>query len=430
MKKFFVDLFVILFIFLVCFISVEHKSKIPPKQAQISLEEKYPDIRKIIAYPGYFFIIKANEKNLKGVYEKETGKQIIPPEYEHLERFNNILKNVFFYTNDKGLHRVIDYQNNIVFQATYDKFNIKSWCGIETWKKNKVGMVTYTGIEILKPEYDEIECQDNGFFNFYYIVKKDNKYGVFDNAGNAVIPFQNKKLEQSGSGSFIAFEDKGKKGIMDINGSIIVKPMYSTVSYGTASLNNSEPFFIVCNYNENVLGNELCGTIDETTGEEHLPLIFMRDIARVSNEYYMVREPNDDAKKFIVDKNGKKMHKKGYNNIYPLNEKYYRATYYDKTLKENITGVIDINGNEILSPSNNFEIADTAAENGLIKIKQNDRFGIAYNNQIIVKPVYIKIYFIKGHVLLLSEENNKKYYYVASIEDFANNKGNLEKCKK
>ncbi len=415
-----------LLIFLVCFISAGFNFK--EKQLQMSFEEKYPDINKIFnSHQRDLFIIKTNSKNLKGVYEKATDKQIIPPEYENLESFSGIFNNVFFYTNDNGIHKVLDYHNNIVFQAKYDKFNIKKWCGIETWKNNKAGMVTYSGFEILKPKYDEIECQTKkGVFDFYYIVKKGNKYAVFDNKGNVVIPFQKKKLKNAGYGSFISFEEKGKKGIMNINGSVIVEPVYSIVSYANLSLNNSNRFFVVCNYDEKAEFNELCGSIDET-GEKHLPLIFMRDIFRISNEYYIARESNENSKAFIVDKNGNKMHKKGYNIIAPLNEKYFTVTDYDNTLKKNITSVIEINGKEILSPSNDYKISDTASENGLIKIEKAGKFGIAYNNKVIAKPVYKKIFFYRGYVLLLFEENNEKYYYVASIDDFAKNNGEFLK---
>lgn len=424
---------------ILCVFSLIVFNFIKKKRPDISFEEKYPDYIEVINFYSKYpfekkFIIKANENGLSGVYENKTDKEIIPPKYEHLEACG---KEIFFYTNDDKLHRIIDHHNNIVFQAKYDGLNCKTkWCGFETVKKGKVGMVTFTGREILKPKYDEIQCQSKNkpFDDFYYIVKKKNKYAVFDYNGKKIVPFKKRKLQNAGDGDYFAFEKNNKMGIINTKGEIIVSPEYSKVNYGRMSLNDSDKYFVVCNYeNSTSISNstnkifaERCGSID-ISGEKHLPLIFMQDILRVSKDHYIIRDTQNNHKAFIVDKHGNKMHNKGYDIIFPLNEKYFRTSEYDNNQQKRLVSVIDINGTEVLSPSDSFNIIDNATDNGLIKIEKDGRYGVAFNNKIIALPIYNKVYFYRGHVMLLFEENGKKYYNVASFEDFANSEGKTVK---
>ncbi len=388
-----------------------------------TMKEKYPEI---LRYSDFMtknhllspFELKRNDDGLIGVWEKETDKQLIPYKYKYLQPCSGLYA-MFLNARDGDVKKILSYNDDVVFEAQYDEFDCKtSYCGIKTENNGKFGMVSYDGIEVLKPEYDDIECQEHFAESggWYYIARKGGLYGVVDNKGKKIISFRKNKITKNTTGAFFNVEENGKLGIIDIYGNIIVKPKYNSVKFTGNNYNYDDGYFIVCDKN--------CGTID-TKGRQILPMKFGHDIIRLNDKYFAAGEIQKGMK--IIDKNGRQTSDKTFDLIRPLSDNYA----FFRTYGENGgIGVIDFKGNIIMEPVFDVHDVEGASDNGLIKVRKFGKYGIVYKNKMILEPVYYKVYLKKGHVMVLNIENGEKYYYISSFEDFAKNEGNLEKCKK
>lgn len=379
------------------------------------MQEKYPEIEEIftknIRKIDSVFEINRNEDWLAGVYDKETGKLLIPHKYKELTQCD-MSYCMFFNAKDDKSNKILDYKNNVVFESNYDELEC-NWCGIYTKNNGKYGLVSYMGKEILKPKYDKIECQKNSGESgqFFYTVQKGNLYGVFDNKGRTVIPFQKEKMER-GHGNFFIIKKANKKGAKDIYGNIIIKPEYGYVEY-------RDDFFVLCDFNDK------CGTAD-ITGRQELPFKFKQNIRKVFDDVYSASEKPGDE--YLVDKHGQKLNDKKFHSIVRINKEYATFRIYDYDIEKSTYGVINKHGKIIMEAMPDLYV-EKVSRNGIIKVLKDGKQGVVYNNKLVLEPMY-KIFFFRGHVLVLSEEDGVKYYYVASYEDFAKHNGNLNKFKK
>lgn len=399
------------------------------------MRTKYPDIEKlakteqnkamenynngIIPAKNHVFKLKRNEDGFLGVYESDTNKLIIPHKYRYLEPCKDFEYFMFFNAKNYDNTKILDYKNNVLFESNYDEVDCKTcWCGIKTKNNGKYGMVSYSGIEVLKPEFDEIECQkhwgESG--GYYYIARKGNLYGVWNNQGKEIIPLQKKKLSRSDrSHHFFEYEDKGTTGIMDIYGNLMTHAQYNDIMHQQMTRQN-KPFKSDKTKNNHIIDKSK-NNIFKKYGKEN--------VHQIAADHYAIGQPQQGM--FIVNQNGKRTTKKSYPSIYQLSEKH--AIFMTFSTDDPTVGVIDFNGNVIMeAPSKEISYIRAASDNGLVMFDKGDQKGIYYKSEMITPPEYEKIYFTKGHVLIRFYKGEERYYYIASFEDFAKNKGDLSKC--
>ncbi|MBQ4123921.1 WG repeat-containing protein [bacterium] len=368
-------------------------------------------IDKIYLYSPFEF--KRNKSGLIGVWEKETGIKIIPQKYKYLMPCKPMMYGMFFIAKEKNITKLLAYNGDVLFEAQYDEFE-PTYYGIQTEYNDRYGMVSYEGVEILKPEYDEIVAQEHFCESGgrYYIAKKDDFYTVVDNKGNTIIPLQNEYEIQRMDGVFFQIEKDYKKGVIDSFGDIVVKPLYDLVKVAYTE-NYNDSYFTVCSENK-------CGTID-LSGEQGLPLKFDPQIVRLGKKSYAVS--SSDTLMRIVNDKGRRVSFKKYPSIHRFTHKY--AQINDKGL-----GVINLKGKLVMKPRQDIAFISSASDNGLFLVFSNGKYGVIHKNKFIAEPIYLKGYFYKGHVMLLTKEGKKKYYYIASFKDFLRHKGKLNKMLK
>lgn len=372
---------------------------------------------------NHYFDLKQNENGDYGVFEKETGKQIIPYKYKKIEPCSAIgeLYFMFFNVQESDKNLILDYKNNVLIENKYDELECRQfYCGIKTRKGDKIGAYSYSGIEVLKPEYNSIECQEHfgESGGWYYIAQKGDKYGVWDNHGKKIIPLQKKKLKPLKM-HFFRWEYNGKKGIMDIYGNLLSRAEYEDIMYrlekpkpkATNSVKRSNPLDIKAR-KDIITRNDLVSKYKE--------------VEQLSEDYYAVRDPEHGM--FIVDKYGEKTSDKTFPTIYKLNDKYAAFLTYDEN-GEPEEGVIDFQGN-IIVQDKNITYIPYATDDGLILFTKEGKFGLYYKNQLLVPPEYNKIYLWAGHVIILIHEDDGNYYLVSSYKDFIENNGDFSKCAK
>lgn len=387
--------------------------------------KKYPEINNRDIWIGHndprikarFEIIR-NENGLQGVFDTKEEKFIIPQQYRNIEECESTYC-MFFKAEDKKSVKLIDYKNNVIYEtdSDYDDINCK-WYGVEIKNNNKYGIVSYEGKEILKPEYDSIIPQEHfgESGGFYYIVQKDNQYGVFDVKGRNHIKMTDTKIlpmTNGGGFHYFEFEKKGKRGVIDFKGNIILPPEYERIEFKRSEKDKN--YFVACK-NEND-----CETLNSDGEKGNIKVSLKNigsDVIKLSDDYYIVGKQDRGMR--IVHRNGTIKSEK-YDSIKPFGK--YFALIQTYKPDETLTGVIDFQGNILMKQMPNIEI-EKIAKNGLIKIIKDGKFGVVYNNELIADTIYDNVFFYKGHVSLLYLKDDGEYYYnIASFEDFAQSKG-------
>lgn len=373
--------------------------------------EKYPELsnkyKNVYLYHGNPFEVKSNEKGLFGVYDKKTGELIIPHKYSSIQQGGGEFC-MFFIAKEKNVSKILDYRNEVVFEmknATMEP----NWLCVLIRTPNGVSVVSYAGIR-LKGPYDEIIPQRHygEFGGIYYIVRKKDKYGVYDNNLKKIIPMSKRVIEPM-NGPFFHLRTKNGIGVIDMFNKVIVEPKYTLVEQKGSLA--EDYYFKVCD-------EKSCGVIN-TNGGENLLLNSEQDVEKLSSNRYAVGTQQKGMR--IVDENGNPVS----DNVFPF-LKPFSGTKYVYIHGDGL-GVADIDGNIIMQYMHGISNIERVTENELIKVMGNGKYGVVYKNELIAPVIYKKVYFYRGYVLLLTEDN---FYYVSSYSDFAKNKGNLSKCKK
>ena len=80
----------------------------------------------------------------------------------------------------------------------------------------------HNGEVLIKPEYEDID----NFYEGYAVIKKDDKYGAVDEQFNIVIEPTWDYMSQFHLGYAVVMAKNKKFGVIDVNGKIIIKPLY------------------------------------------------------------------------------------------------------------------------------------------------------------------------------------------------------------
>lgn len=372
------------------------------------MKQKTPNLVEHENYEIYqrknpFKILKDEKTLLYGVYDNTSEIMSIPYKYNNLKQCGFLSQSMYFQTKEDNKFKVIDYKDNVIFESEYDDINCSNWFGILTSNKGKYGIVSFEGKE-LEPIYDEIEGQEHfgESGGFYYIVKKDNKYGVFDNHANEIIPLQKKPLYRLGTGPFFLFKKGNKYGVIDIYQRIIVKPQYNKIEFNGEL--NKNAYFKACN-------KKICSILD-LKGNTKLKNINSEEIIQLAEGYYAVGL--SQRKMDIINNKGKIQNKQSFQMIRPYNEEYALIIRFGENYGQ---GLIDFQGNIIMEPIN-VDFILNKTPNNIFKVEKASKYGLVYNSKLIVPIEFDKIYFYKEHILIRFYKNDKAYYYVGSYKDF------------
>lgn len=269
-------------------------------------------------YPEMFIL----KKDGKEYYFDSTAKQVSLSEYDKTEYIPYIK---CFIAKRNDAYGIVDINDSIIIPFEYDEIRCRSFSKypvFSIYKDGKVGLINSRNWNIIKPKYDKIEEEGVGPIR----VELNNKVGFIDSLDNTIIPFIYDHAYRSFSNGCIEVGIGNKWGVINNKGEEVIPIIYDKVYI-----------------------HEL--PCIEVSQNEKTAFFDIKEKKLSSFKNYKIRYPNEGDSTFtIVEKNGKE-------------------------------GIIDIKGNEILSP-----IYD----------------GIQYSNH----PVY--------HV----EKNGKRFYVKAGDIQF------------
>lgn len=284
---------------------------------ELVIEAKYDRISSF--YEGF---AEVGIDNLSGIIDK-TGREIIPLRYYYIMR------------SQDGYFIPVDHQ-----ESTMAVFNRK-------------------GEQVLPAEYSMIsEYEEESSMEFRLFIKgitialKNEYWGVIDEQGKEILPFEYERLSLLDNGWLIAAKD-GKEGVIDRQGKVIIPFEYESLSYAEG--------------------------------------IFMMD-KRLPNEQSI---KNNATVRYsgILDGQGKELIPPQYENVKPLPGAKNYAVYTKGGYR-----LFDAAGKAVSDDTWDYIVEGL---DGMLKVSKNDRLGyIDEKGEVLIKPQYDYVTSVEPNYIL------------------------------
>jgi hypothetical protein len=152
---------------------------------------------------------------------------IIPCSYDRILRTGYADKISGFYLEKNGFVGFANEEGKVIIPSSkYHRISTIRSEGkyFEVEYNGRKGFCDKSGVEVIAPIYDDIEC-----YNGVIYAKIGDMKGVIDKQGNVVIPFEYTNILYEPKSDCYSIELYGKKGMCDKMGNIIVPTIYTGV---------------------------------------------------------------------------------------------------------------------------------------------------------------------------------------------------------
>jgi hypothetical protein len=166
-------------------------------------------------------------KNKKIGLLSKTGEILYEPDNDNIER---IKQKHHYLIKKNNLYSIYFTKTNVKTNFEYQSVYADGSEFIMAVKDNKAGVFNTEGKNIIPFEYDNNSIRLHSDTNFTFT--KDNKKGLMDKNGNIIIPaiYDNFNfMYQSNFKDFIQVENKGKHGVITVQGETIIPIEYDFV---------------------------------------------------------------------------------------------------------------------------------------------------------------------------------------------------------
>lgn len=219
---------------------------------------------------GYIVQQTTDEGYRYGYYDSE-GVQVLKEEYNQINRLTQIQSNGIYLIAAKNGQYGVFINNSKIINTQYQQIEYNS--DLEIFIVERTGMygaVNLKGVEILKPEYSEIQI--NGI---YIYTVKDEEKKVWDTEGEEVNVSFDTVIQKTNSEYFIKSEF-GNYSILDSNFEVISKQNYKYLEFAYDNYfiaTNEQDKTGVIDLNENVILDFKYDVIQLVKGENKLQAI-------------------------------------------------------------------------------------------------------------------------------------------------------------
>lgn len=378
--------------------------------------------------PRYFSVYT----NYKWGVINQKGEYVINPTYDEMIVIPDNTVDLFGCTydvnytdgtyktkiiNKDGQTQYQDY-TDAEFMVNYDSANVLWYENniIKVKKDDKYGMINTKGRAILNCEYDSIEPL-KGVENAF-IIEKNGLVGLSDNFGNIIVEIKYKQIEpltENNKKEFIITNEDGKKGIALSDKIVSLECKYDDIKHIT----NNNVYVVKENGNIKILNEDK--TIEISNGFDDVTEMFNNYIIIKSNSKYgvintkneeIIKPEYDDLKytfgnNFIAKKNNK------YGIIDIENNTKLDFIYDSLTYRKDADLLVGNQGEEepkIIDKEFNEKlqgiISKVDTEKGYIKIYENGEY--KYYNFKLEKKENTEIF--PNNTLFLSKKDGKYGY--------------------
>lgn len=324
----------------------------------------------------YIVMMVTGNNKLYGLYDVVTEKYIVPCNYTRIKLKSR--PNEFELVRNKR-HRLLKIENKLIFSEWYILIDEMKYIGESGYliKNDTIFQIRDSKVvDFSKDEHVKIEKLRSGFS---IAVDKKKKYGVINNNGEPIVPFEYDDIYTSRNSSLLVVELNNKFGLYNnVDGKVI---KLADCKYDQATL---QRYNICALTNE----NESFAVIETIKGLKQIPYQEIQRVG-VNGEWYIIGKANSTYK--ILDTNGELVRSDSYDsievlkNLKPkLGDSYKFLVYKDSNNKY---GVLSSDG-EIIVPPQFDEIVGIS---GLILVvKNNTKFGLYHlrDKQLLLPCLY------------------------------------------
>lgn len=166
------------------------------------------------------------KNNLCGLIS-DFGSELIPIRYDKIQR----IFNEFWLVEKEHQKNVYSLGYGAVFKNTYDDIVFSRRYGHEfiVKKDNKKGVYSSTGVEVIPVKYDEIENQ-----SYFFILTSNNTTKHYFSKQNSIDSIAIKDDFFIEENWYSVFTKNGKDGIINQSGDILIPPVYNEMKYYSA----------------------------------------------------------------------------------------------------------------------------------------------------------------------------------------------------
>lgn len=297
--------------------------------------------------------------------------QLLAPEYSNIEVLwsydNNYIKyqkggmfDEYQYKTVGGVCGLMDANGNTILPAVYEDIQLEGYgeSGLLKLKKEGVyGLFTMNGIELVKPAYSKIDCNDEVCIAAEYVEKKEGyQYVLLDRAEGKVLTEKRYDLisKMYSNNNYLTFKENGKYGLMNIKGKVVIPASYSFVGaseqYGVDKVFRVNQFgeVIEGDYGTEVNGGKW-GLIndkgDSLLGIRYQQLEFTNDSLVILKDYDgFFHLFNIRSNQFVLSGNYQYIKSNSYDLLYFLVGKDVKMNEEYNEPEEGTFGIADANG--------------------------------------------------------------------------------------
>lgn len=367
-------------------------------------------------------LAKVERNNRYGLIDK-SGKIIIPPQYNELNYFTDKLLR----TRYNNQYELFDTQGNIISNK-YDFIGNIDYGFAKIKQKDKYGLMDKNGKIIIPCEYDDILTLTKE--PDLIAVKKNNAWGFVDKNNHTVIPFIYEQVWHFHNG-FAKIRNNQQYGIIDLTGKIIIPTQYQWLDdineQGLIRFQQNNQFGFINRDNQIVIPNQyeyieqfnhdiakakkngFWGFIDKT-GKEVFALKYenMRDISPFLS---IAADKDSEGYTIAILLNKKNKIIKTYRRIEPFYDGLARVI--KDTDKVWQFGFINEMGEEVIPVQYSYDSSPYKEyfENGFFNIKQSGKYGLIDKTGKLIIPIenshptYLKDF--EKNTLVRVEKDNK-----------------------
>ncbi len=156
-------------------------------------------------------------------YVDENGKLILK-EFSH-KGIGYPTAGLISFSDNQNYWGVMDVDGNIILPPEYELVNIQKDGYMFFSYNGKYGMANSKGEIIIEPIYDYILGDSSGI-----IINNDDKYGIYDEAGNEVLPIVYEDITSIAKDLIGLKDDSGKYGMYNYEGEKITDHIYDEIN--------------------------------------------------------------------------------------------------------------------------------------------------------------------------------------------------------
>lgn len=358
-------------------------------------------------------ILRYKSEGLYGITDI-NGNKITDPIFETIDGFE--YNEGLLLVKKSGKYGIINMNGAVIIKNKYDEILSDAYyedgagykysgyiVGTRTDDGMRYGYIDYNRKQLLKNEYNDIyRIEKKNDKTIYTVAYKNGKAGVYSNKKN-IIKHEYEDITYNTENDLFIVQKASKQGVAKFDGTIIIPIDYENIFFAGKFINAQK--------------GDSVDIFDSNGNKEHNSEYISKQ--NYNNDRYEVVSTSGDEYRIIIKDTGK---------IIANNYSYIQYLYnnYFISKKDNLFGIIDDNGNNVID--HKYNVIQPVYEFDVIQLidEKNNVLLINKNFEKITTVSNSNIYTIKDYLKICTETGvryiDKRGNIVENTKVYENNK--------